>query len=294
MEVNNRFRQKIALVTGATSGIGRETVKELAALDMELYLLVRNRPKGEQLILDIQKQTANTKLHLLVGDLSSLDDVRRVAEEFKRLNKPLDILLNNAGVFNFKRKRSIDGFEEMFAVNHLAHFLLTHLLLDNLKEGTASRIVNVASGAHSLVKGINFEDLNFRRGFKALKVYSHSKLANLLFTYELAKRLKDSRVTVNAVDPGEVSTGLGRQNGWFSKILFWIMKPFLQSPQKGARTSIYVCTSLNIAGISGKYFRDCKEKEPKTWAKDGEAAKKLWNMSLEMVNVVSSIPKDKL
>jgi len=177
---------KVCLITGATSGIGLASVHALAQMGAELFLVSRNPKKGERLIKEIKSQSGNEKIKLLIGDLSSLEDVRQIAQSFLQYHRPLHILLNNAGVFNFQRKLSLDGHEEMFAVNHLAHFLLTNLRLDCIKSSSPARIINVASGAHILVKNMNFTDLNFNERFRSLKVYSHSKLASILFTHELA------------------------------------------------------------------------------------------------------------
>ncbi|TAI49786.1 SDR family oxidoreductase [Flagellimonas allohymeniacidonis] len=276
---------KVALITGATNGIGLATAKALAQMGVELFLVSRNLEKGKKVSDEIKSETGNQRLHLLMGDLSSLASVRQIAQSFLSYNRPLHILLNNAGVFNLKRRITIDGHEEMFAVNHIAHFLLTNLLLNRIKACGPSRIINVASGAHMLVNQINFADLNFEKGFRPLKVYSHSKLANLLFTHELARRLEASTVTVNSVDPGEVATGLGTQNSFLGRVISRLMKPFLQSPEKGARTSVYVCTSPNVKDISGRNFRGCKEKKPKPWATNPEASKQLWEISQKWVEV---------
>ena len=278
------FSNKVCLITGATSGIGLETASALASLGAELFLVCRNPVKGKQIVENIKYQTGNNRIKLLVGDLSSLQEVPYIAQTFLKYDKPLHLLLNNAGIFNTKRKLTVNGYEEMFAVNHLAHFLLTNLLVDRIKESAPARIVNVASGAHMLVKSMNFDDLNFNKAFQFLKVYSHSKLANILFTQELSERLNPNMVTVNSVDPGEVATNLGKQNAWFGKLISTLMKPFLQSPRKGAKTPIYVCTSQNLDGITGKYFRDCSEKQAKPWAKDAIAAQRLWELSAKMVN----------
>ncbi|WP_420572742.1 SDR family oxidoreductase [Kordia sp.] len=275
---------KTVLITGATSGIGLASSKALAKMGAELYLIGRNSKKGEKIIKEIKSETGNQSIYLIVGDLSSLTEVVKIAETFLSYNKPLHILLNNAGVFNTIRKLTIDGYEEMFAVNYLSHFLLTNLLLERIKSTDSARIVNVASGAHMLVKKMNFEDLNFNNGFKSLKVYSHSKLANILFTYELTNKLKESSVTVNSVDPGEVGTNLGSQNGLFGKIISPLMKLFLKSPEKGAKTSIYICASCEIKGVTGENFRNCKVKELKPWATNAETAKKLWDISERLIN----------
>lgn len=284
------LKNKIGLITGATSGIGLASAKALAKMGAELYLIGRNAQKGEKVIEEIKSESGNRNIHLIIGDLSSLSDVNKIAQVFLSYNKPLHILLNNAGVYNSSRKLTIDSYEEMFAVNHLSHFLLTKLLLERIKSSGSSRIVNVASGAHMLIKEINFDDLNFNKDFKSLKVYSHSKLANLLFTYKLAKTLKNSNVTVNSVDPGEVGTNLGSQNGLFGKIISPLMKLFLQTPEKGAKTSIYMCSSTEVEGISGKNFRNCSEKQPKPWATNEVTAKKLWDISEELILTVIKTP----
>ncbi len=279
------LKNKIALITGATSGIGLASAKSLAKMGAELYLVGRNAQKGEKVIQDIKSETGNKNIHLLLGDLSSLAEVRIIAQTFLSYNRPLHILLNNAGVYNSTRKLTIDGYEEMFAVNHLSHFLLTNLLIERIKLSGPARIINIASGAHILVKKINFEDLNFYNGFKSLKVYSHSKLANVLFTFELANILKGSNITVNSVDPGEVGTNLGSRNGLLGRIISILMKLFLQSPEAGAKTSVYMCSSSEVHEVSGKNFRNCKEKKPKPWATNKETAKKLWGISKRLVQL---------
>lgn len=274
---------KVCLITGATSGIGLVAAQTFAEMGAILFLTCRNRAKGETIVSDIQKKTGNTQITLLHGDLSSLGDVRNIAKSFLQYDQPLHLLLNNAGVFNFKRVMTVDGYEEMFAVNHLAPFLLTNLLLDRMRESAPARIVTVASGAHILVKGMNFDDLNYEKSFSALKVYSHSKLANILFNRELARRLESSGVTANAVDPGEVSTGLALQNGWFAKLLNKLMRVFLKSPEKGAQTSIYASVSPEVEGVSGCYYRNCREEQPKPWALNDDDACRLWEVSQGMV-----------
>lgn len=282
--MSNDLTGKTCVLTGATNGIGLVTARELAARGAELFLVCRDRNKGQRVAEEIKENTGNERITLLVGDLSSLADVRQVAQSFVEQDKPLHLLLNNAGVFNIKRHLTVDGHEEMFAVNHLAHFLLTNLLLDQMKAAAPARIVNVASGAHMLVRGINFEDLSFEIGFRALKVYSHSKLANLLFNRQLAKRLEADRIAANAVDPGEVGTGLGSQNGWIGKLLQPAMKLFLQSPERGARTSIYACTSPQLNGVTGNFYRNCKAHTPKPWAADDNAAEQLWTISANLTD----------
>lgn len=274
---------KICIVTGATNGIGQVCALTFAERGAELFLVCRDRNRGERTAKRILDQTGNDRVTLLIGNLSSLTDVRQLANSFLQYNKPLHILLNNAGIVNLNRNITEDGFEEMFAVNHLSHFLLTNLLLDRMKSSAPARIVNVASGAHMLVKGINFEDINYIKNFSSLKVYGHSKLANILFTKELASQLRDSGVTANSVHPGEVATGLGSQNGWTGRMINLLMKIFLSSPRKGAQTSVYACTAPELERLSGLYLDSCRERQPKPCALDEVAAKRLWKISSKLV-----------
>ncbi len=276
---------KVCMVTGATSGIGQVAAHELAAMGATLFLVCRDRAKGERTAADIQAQTGNGRVNLLVGDLSSLAAVREIARSFLAREQPLHLLLNNAGVINLQRVSTVDGHEEMFAVNHLAPYLLTNLLLDRIKASAPARIVNVASDAHAFVKSMNFADLNFKVGFRGMKVYGHSKLANILFTRELAKRVDGSGVTVNAVHPGAVATGLGSQNGLLGRMVQPLMKLFLKSPEQGARTLIYASTAPALADVTGRYFANCREKHPKPWATDDGAAERLWTVSAELVGL---------
>lgn len=279
------MRGKVCLITGATSGIGKHSALALAKRGASLVLVARNHEKATQLKQLIGTETGNQDVDLIIGDLASLADIRRIAQSFIDSGKPLHVLLNNAGVINVKRVLTIDGYEEMFAVNHLAYFLLTHLLLDRLKGNFPARIVNVASSAHAYCKsGINFEDINFEKGFSAMKVYGHSKLANILFTRQLAKKLEGSNVTVNCCHPGTVATGLGTNNGLVGKLAMTLLKPFFRSPEQGAATSIYLATSDEVQG-SGGYYADCKSASVKPWAEDAAAAEWLWEVSLEMTGL---------
>ncbi len=283
---DHSMRGKVCLITGATSGIGRASSLALAQKGASLILVARNKEKAAQLKQLVKMETGNEDVDLIVGDLSSQADIRRIAQTFIDSGKPLHVLLNNAGVVNMKRVLTVDGYEEMFAVNHLAYFLLTHLLLDRLKGNASARIVNVASGAHVFCKsGVNFDDINFEQGFSGIKVYGHSKLANILFTRQLAKKLEDSNVTVNCCHPGVVATGLGANNGVLGKLVMWLMKPFLRTPEQGAATSIYLASSVEVLG-SGNYYADCKSAKVKPWAEDAAAAEWLWEMSLEMTGLV--------
>ncbi len=273
---------KVCLITGATAGIGRATAQQLATMGAEMYLVSRSRERGLAAVAEIIATTRNNQVHLLVGDLAALDDVRRLVDSFQRLDRPLHLLLNNAGVMNTSRKLTVDGFEEMFAVNHLAHFLLTSLLLDQLRAAAPARVVTVASDAYTLAPGMNFSDLNFDEGFRTLKVYGHSKLANILFSQELARRLDGTSVTSNALHPGSVSTQLGTQNGWRTRALQRILRPFLKSPERGADTSVFVSVAPELHDVTGIYFAKSQPQELKTIATDVAAGERLWEISCAM------------
>jgi retinol dehydrogenase-12 len=276
---------KNCFITGATNGIGKETAIAMAKKNFHLFLLVRNADKGEKVKQEITRLTGNTHIELLIGDMASLADMRRVAAEFLAKNIALHLLINNAGVMNVKRELTADGFEGMFGVNHLAPFLLTLLLLDRIKASAPARIVNVASDAHRFVSGLNFDDLQTEKTpFRAMKIYGASKLCNLYFTQELARRLAGTQVTVNALHPGWVGTGLGGNNGLLGKVITTLQKPFARSPEKGAETSIYVALSDDLNGVNGKYYFNCKEHKPSRAARDEDAAKRLWTISEVLVS----------
>ena len=212
----------------------------------------------------------------LRADFSSLAEVRRLALVLVAEDRPLHVLVNNAGTMNTSRKLTIDGFEEMFAVNHLAHFLLTRLLLPRLQACAPSRIVHVASNAHSFCKEIRWHDLSHEREFSAFPAYGHSKLANILFSNELARRLRGTGVTSNALHPGAVATGIGSNNGIAGRVVPLLLKPFFRSPARGAATTIYLASAAEVDGVTGKYFYDSQPVDPKPWALDTNAAGRLW------------------
>jgi NAD(P)-dependent dehydrogenase (short-subunit alcohol dehydrogenase family) len=278
------MKGKTVLITGATSGIGRSTARELARQGATLFLVCRDPKRGEQTIAEIGDATGNRDLHLLVGDLASQADVRRLAGEFLATGRPLHVLLNNAGVVNLKHELTCDGIETVFAVNHLAYFLLTLLLLDRLKESAPSRIVNVASDAHKFGK-MDFDDLGGERGYRWMRSYGQSKLANILFTRELARRLAGSGVTVNCLHPGAVATGLGKNNGAWAQRLINFLGVFFRNPDRGAETSVHLAASPAVEGVSGKYFYNCKEHRPSAAAANDDDARRLWQVSAEMTGM---------
>jgi NAD(P)-dependent dehydrogenase (short-subunit alcohol dehydrogenase family) len=273
------MKGKHVAITGATAGIGRHTALELAAQGAELTLFFRNADKGQSIQQDCLAISGREPT-LIPMDMANLASVRQAGAEFLALQKPLDVLLNNAGLVNTSRRETVDGFEETLAVNHFAPFLLTGLLMPAIQEAPSARIVNVASHAHTFVKSMGFEDMQAERSYKTFREYGRSKLANILFTRSLARRLDGQDITVNCLHPGAVSTSLGQNNpGLLTKVLPLLLKPFFRSPEQGAETSIYLCCSDDVAGVSGEYFSNCRPGKAKPWAKDDAAAEQLWQYS---------------
>ena len=276
---------KHVVITGPTAGIGRVCALRFAEAGASLTLLCRNPEKATALQQDIVAAGGDSP-RVIITDMASLASVREAAEQILAAGKPIDVLLNNAGLVNTHRRVTGDGFEETFAVNHLAPFLLTGLLLPAIKRAESARIVNVASDAHQFVRGMGFDDLQAEQKYKTFKVYGRSKLANILFTRELARRLEGSTVTTNCLHPGAVATGIGTQNGgFFATIIPALLKPFFRTPERGAETSIYLCTSEDVAGASGGYYVDCKLTDPKPWGRDDDAARELWSYSEDAVGL---------
>ena len=272
---------KHVAITGPTAGIGRHTALELAARGAELTLFCRSAEKAESVQQDCAAVSGKTPTVILM-DMADLTSVREAAARFRALDRPLDVLLNNAGLVNTSRRQTVDGFEETLAVNHFAPFLLTGLLLPDIQRASAARIVNVASHAHTFVKGMGFEDMQAEKNYKTFREYGRSKLANILFTRSLARRLREQAITVNCLHPGAVSTSLGSNNpGVLSNILPLMLRPFFRSPEQGAETSIYLCCSEEVSHITGEYFANCKLAKAKPWARDDEAAERLWKYTEE-------------
>jgi NAD(P)-dependent dehydrogenase (short-subunit alcohol dehydrogenase family) len=272
------------MITGATSGLGRVTALELARQGASLTLVARNRARGEEVIEEISQKTGNRAVTLMLADLSVQRSIRDLAASFLERGEPLHVLVNNAGVFNLKREVTADGLEAVFAVNHLSYFMLTMLLLDRVRQSAPARIVNVASGAHRQGT-INFDDLGSERSYRSMRVYGQSKLANILFTYELARRLSQGGVTVTAAHPGAVATGLGGNNGALAKLLLPVIGLFMRSPERGAATQIYLASSPEVDGVTGKYFVDCKPAQSSAESYDVDVARRLWDVSAQMTGV---------
>jgi NAD(P)-dependent dehydrogenase (short-subunit alcohol dehydrogenase family) len=279
------MKGKICLVTGGTNGIGKATAHALAQMSATVVIVGRDAQKTAQVVEEIRATSANNAVDSLVADLSSQQEVRRLANEFKSKYSHLHVLLNNAGGFFLRRQLSVDGIEMTFALNHLAYFLLTNLLLDTIKASAPARIINVSSGAHTSGK-IEFDNLQGERDYKP-RAYDNSKLANILFTRELARRLEGTGVTVNALHPGFVATGFAQNNGKVIAALFGILAPLVaRSPAKGAETSIYLATSPTVEDITGQYFYDSQVIPTAPQATDTAVARRLWDVSAEMVHLV--------
>jgi len=287
--LEGRIDGKVALVTGATKGIGRVTARELAQRGARVLLVARDRTRGEATAAEIREASEGRPPDVLVADLSSRSEVRRLAREVRERTPRLDLLVNNAGAIFEERKVSADGLEMTFALNHLAYFLLTLELLPLLEEGSTSRIVNVSSVAHE--RGtIDFDDLQGERGYSMWKAYQQSKLANVLFTRELARRLGGRGVSTNALHPGVIASGFGRNGrGVFSRLVA-LGAPFLASPEKGARTTLHVATAPELRGVTGRYFSGYREKTPSRAARDAAAALRLWQISENLTAPSTRLP----
>lgn len=272
---------KVCLVTGANSGIGKVTATELARMGARVVMVCRDRRRGEAALAEIKQANGNEQIELMLCDLSSQADIRRFADEFKATHDRLDVLVNNAGVYMRKRTVTVDGIEATFAINHLGYFLLTNLLLDLLEQSAPSRIVSVSSDAHAHGH-INFDDLQGVEHYGGVKAYCHSKLANILFTRELARRLAGTRVTANCLHPGAVATGIFRS---LPKIIEAIIKLVTLSPEKGAQTSIYLASSPAVEQVTGKYFVKCAEARPSAEAQNDEIAQRLWAESARLTGL---------
>ena len=277
-----RLLGKIAIVTGANSGMGMATARALLSEGATVIMLCRNEKRGKEAYQKLL-QDGISRLHLILCDLGDYESIRAFTKEVRERFGRLDVLVNNAGFISLDRQETKEGLERQFGINHVGHFLLTTELVDIMPPG--SRIVNVASGAHKTGK-IHFDDINLHKGFNVIKAYSQSKLANVLFTRELARRLKDKNITVNCCHPGAVATNIGidRETG-FGKTVTRLLKPFFQTPEEGARTAIFLATDESVADISGEYFYKCKIAKSSKRSKDMELAKRLYEFSEELVGI---------
>jgi NAD(P)-dependent dehydrogenase (short-subunit alcohol dehydrogenase family) len=279
------LQDKVCIVTGSNSGIGKATALALAEMGAQVVMVVRNTERGKEARLEIIEESGSNSVDLMICDLSSMESIRSFAAEFKNGYNRLDVLVNNAGAVFSKRQVTVDGFEQTFAVNYLAPFLLTHELLPLLKESAPSRVINLSSGLHKSAK-LDLSDLQSESSYKAMNVYGSAKLMVVMQTYEMARHLKDTGVTVNVVLPGFVATNLGRNTGSrMSKIMFGMMKPFQLSAKEGAETSVYVASSPDVEGVTGKCFVKKMENETSKISYDVELQKQLWDTTINLLGL---------
>lgn len=281
---------KIGLISGATNGIGRAAALALARQGMTLVIVGRNPARTQAVLDEIHAISGHKRSEMIVADLSVMAEVRRAAAEFQARFDRLDVLMNNAGAVFSSRQETADGYEMTFALNHLSYFLLTNLLLERLKASAPARIVNVSSGAHHGAT-INFDDLHLRQGYGmgGFKAYSQSKLANVLFTYELARRLAGSGVTANAMHPGFVATGFGRNNGGLMGATIGLLQRFALTPEQGADTLVYLATSPEVEGVTGQYFEKRRPQRSSAASYDEAAAQRLWEVSEQLTGLKTTI-----
>jgi retinol dehydrogenase 12 len=273
---------KVCLLTGATSGIGRAAADALARTGVTLVLVGRDAARTEETVRAVRQASGKAQVEGLVADLSLRSEVRRLAAAFRARHQRLHVLVNNAGAIFTRREETAEGTERTLALNHLGYFLLTQELLEVLKASAPSRIVNVASAAHQGMR-LNFDDLENRKSYSGFRVYGQSKMMNILFTVELARRLASTGVTANALHPGAVATGFGRNSPGLFHALVALGAPFLRTPVQGAETLVYLATAAEVEGVSGKYFVKCREARPSPAARDAETAAMLWDASEELV-----------
>ncbi len=277
--MSQNMKDKICLVTGATSGIGKETAAALASQGATVVITGRRQARIEAAVQEISAKTGNPNVHSLQADFANLEEVRIMADSFKERFQRLDVLINNAGAYYNRRHESLNEVELTFAVNHLAPFLLTGLLLDTLIASSPARIINTTSGAHHYDK-LDFDNLGFNKGYFGLKAYARSKLANILFTYELARRLGSKGITVNAVHPGQVTTDIWRTNfSIFGPLVQWLVSLNALTAAEGAQPLIHLASSPQVEGLTGQYFNRMKAEPSSAITYDEKLAQRLWSES---------------
>jgi NAD(P)-dependent dehydrogenase (short-subunit alcohol dehydrogenase family) len=286
---NRSMAGKVVLITGANSGVGKVTAQEIAKMGATVVMVARDAGRGKRAMAEVKMASASDKVQLMLCDLSSQQSIHQLAEMVKAQYHRLDVLVNNAGAVFSNRNESVDGYEMTFALNHMGYFLLTKLLLDLLKASAPARIVNVSSGAHHGGM-LDFDDLQRQNGYSGMGVYRESKMMNILFTNELARRLEGTAVTVNALHPGFVRTNFGKRNNHLMmRLLIPVVQLFAINEDAGAATQIYLATSPEVEGVTGKYFEKCKMASTHPFAQDKAAQKKLWEVSEAALVPLTSI-----
>ncbi|KAJ8268501.1 hypothetical protein COCON_G00136730 [Conger conger] len=281
---NAKLDGKTVIITGANTGIGKQTAKDLAKRGARIIMACRDIGKAEDARKEIVEDSGNENVVIRKLDLADTKSIREFAEGINKDEQQVNILINNAGVMMCPFSKTVDGFEMQFGINHLGHFLLTHLLLDLIKRSAPGRIVNLSSMAHSWGT-IKLDDINSEKRYDDRKAYAQSKLANVLCTRSLATRLQGTGVTVYAVHPGVVQTELGRHLSTPLKAAFVVVKPFIKTPVQGAQTSIYCAVAPELEGESGQYYSDCAQARPSRAGRDDVMAQKLWELSCQMLGI---------
>lgn len=269
------------MVTGGNSGVGKETALGLASLGGNVVIVCRSKEKGEAALAEVKAKSGNENTQLMLADLSSLKSVPELAQEFKAKYDKLHVLINNAGEILSRRHVTVDGLERTFSSNHLGHFLLTNLLLDVIKASVPARILNVTSEAHRGA-AIHFDDLQGEKKYSSFGAYGQAKLANVLFTYELARKLDGTGVTANCLHPGVVRTGFGHDDSRLLSLGIWIVSPFFMSAEKAAKAALQLTTSPELERVTGKYFSKMKEARSSEESYDEDIARHLWRVSEEL------------
>jgi NAD(P)-dependent dehydrogenase (short-subunit alcohol dehydrogenase family) len=278
---------QVCVVTGASSGIGKATASALARLGAHVVLVARDRGRGAAALAEVGA-VSKSPPRLEIADLAVMAQVRELADRLAALDR-IDVLVNNAGLMLFEHRATPDGFDHVFAVNHLAPFLLTNLLLGKLTANAPARVVTVASDAHAAAR-LDLDDLQLEQGWDSWRAYANSKLANILFTRELARRLAGARVTANCAHPGMVRTGFGREGSLFLRLGIRLARPFMLSPRRGADTVVYLASSTDVAGETGGYYVKRERREPSQAARDDQTARRLWQLSEELTGLAPARP----
>jgi NAD(P)-dependent dehydrogenase (short-subunit alcohol dehydrogenase family) len=279
------MKDKVCIVTGSNSGIGKETALALSGMEATVVMLVRDKERGEKAQSEIINKTGNRDITLIICNLSSMESIRKSAKEFADRYDRLNVLINNAGAVFRRRQTSVDGFERTLAVNYLGPFLLTYELLPLLKSSAPSRIINLSSGLHKSGK-IDFDDLQSEKNYRGMEVYSNVKLMVMMYTYELARRLEGTGVTANAVLPGFVATNLGRNSGSLLYALeYLVVRPFQISAKEGAVTSVYLASSDEVEDVTGKCFSKLHETTTSQISYNQQVQKRLWDKTMELLKL---------
>jgi len=274
---------KVVVITGATSGIGEVAAERLASMGARIVAIARDKARGEATLARLRERAPGLAHRVHYADLSLLAEVKRVASEIAAAEPRIDVLINNAGAVFYKRQFTRDGLELTFATNHMSYFVLTHGLRETLLASAPARVINTSSEAHRRMK-IDLGDLQGARGYTPFKAYGRSKLCNILFTRELARRLAGTGVTANCLHPGFVNTRFGDQGSGPISYMFRLAKKFALSPEKGAETIVFLASAKEAAGVTGEYFYQCRPKTPSIDAQDDQAAKRLWQESAELAS----------